>query len=178
MTKKKKIIICLILITVLISIPIGRSIYFFRKGYIALAKRYHGESEREFEKSIKINPYFIEAYVCLAAAYTDWGSKSIHYKEYDEEGFIKLKNGTLGKAEEILKTALRRFPYHVYRDDIQYMLGEIYDQDPNNGNCVWDRQKALEGYKELIRKYPKSRYAKKVKERIKDLEKDRLVASQ
>lgn len=171
MTKKKKIIISLILILALISIPIGRGIYFFRKGYKALANTFHGEAEREFEKSIKANPFFLEAYIYLAVAYAEWGSRSIHYKEYDEAGFERLKNGTLGKAEEILKTALRRFPYHPYKDDIQYLLGQIYDQDSNNGNCVWDRQKAIEGYKELVRRYPKSRHVKEANERIKDLEK-------
>lgn len=175
MKKKKKIIICLILISGLTSIPIGRGIYFFRKGYKALANTFHGEAEREFEKSIKANPFFLEAYIYLAVAYAEWGSRSIHYKEYDEEGFVKLKNGTLGKSEEILKTALRRFPYHPYKDDIQYLLGQIYDKDSMNGGYVWDRKKALESYKELIRKYPKSRHVKEAKERIKDLE-EKLIA--
>jgi outer membrane protein assembly factor BamD (BamD/ComL family) len=166
MSKKKKTIIFLILILGLISIPIGRGIYFFRRGYTAFTKTLYGQAVIEFERAIKANPYFLKPYLYLAVAYAEWGSASLHYKEYDEEGFAKLKNETRGKAEEILKTALKRFPYHPYRDDIQYLLGQIYDKDSMNGGYVWDRKKAIEGYKELIKKYPKSKYVKEAEERI------------
>jgi len=168
-TKKRKIVICLILVA-LVSIPIMRSGYFFVRALKPLINRWNGEAVWWLEKSIKANPYFLEAHICLAMAYTEWGSRSLHYKEYDEEGFIKLKIETLCKAEQILKTALRRFPYHIYRDDIQYRLGWIYDEDSTNSGCIWDREKAIEGYRELINKYPKSRYVKKAKERIRALE--------
>ena len=174
MTKKKRIIICLILVT-LVSIPIMRGGYFFVRALKPLINRWNGEAVWWLEKSIKANPYFLEPYIGLAMAYTEWGSRSLHYKEYDEEGFIKLKTGTLGKAEQILKTALRRFPYHIYRDDIQYRLGWIYDEDSTNSGCVWDREKAIEGYKKLISKYPESRYVQEAKERIEALE-EKLVA--
>jgi tetratricopeptide (TPR) repeat protein len=166
MTKNRKIIICLILVLGLISIPVGRGIYHFQKGCKVLANTFHGEAVIEFERAIKANPYFLKPYLYLAVAYAEWGSASLHYKEYDEEGFAKLKNETRGKAEEILKTALKRFPYHPYRDDIQYLLGQIYDKDSMNGGYVWDRKKAIEGYKELIKKYPKSKYVKEAEERI------------
>jgi len=178
MTKKKRIVIGFILAIGLISIPIIRSGYFFVRALKPLINRWNGEAVWWLEKSIKANPYFLEPYIGLAIAYTEWGSRSLHYKEYDEGGFIKLKTGTLGKAEQILKTALRRFPYHIYRDDMQYMLGWIYDEDSTNSGCVWDRKKAIEGYRELIRKYPKSRYVQEARERIKSLQKDTLLASQ
>lgn len=176
-TKKRKIIICIILISGLISIPVSRGGYFFVKGFRALINQFDGEAVRQFEKSIKANPCFLEAYICLAMAYTEWESRSVHYKEHNKEELAKLEDETLGKAEQALKTALRRFPYHPYRDDIQYMLGRIYDEDSTNGGCVWDRKKAVEGYRELIKRYPKSRYVKKAKERINSLEKNLSVAN-
>jgi tetratricopeptide (TPR) repeat protein len=174
----KKIIICIILVLGLISIPVGRGIYFFRKGCEAFAKSLNGEAVIQFEKSIKANPYFIKSYFYLVVAYVEWGSQSVHYQEHNEEELAKLESETRGRAEEILKTALRRFPYHPYRDDIQYLLGQIYDKDSMNGGYVWDRKKAIEGYKELIRKYPKSKYFKDAEERIQVLKKDTLVALQ
>jgi len=121
------------------------------------------------EKSVKTNPNFLEAYMLLALAYAEWGSSSLHYIEHDEEGIIKLKSETLGRAEDILKTALARFPYHHFRDDIQYMLGWIYDQDSRNSGYVWDKSKAIQNYKQLVSKYPNSRYVQKAKKRIEAL---------
>ncbi|MBL7130392.1 MAG: hypothetical protein ISS45_03165 [Candidatus Omnitrophica bacterium] len=101
MTKKKKIIIGFILVA-LVSIPIMRSGYFFVRALKPLINCGSGEAVWWLEKSIKANPYFLEPYIGLAIAYTEWGSRSLHYKEYDETEFIHLKEETLGKAEQIL----------------------------------------------------------------------------
>lgn len=168
-TKKRKIIICIILVLGLISIPIGRSVYFFVKGFKALAHGLSGQATRHLEKSVKANPYFLDAYFYLALAYVDWAGDSLHYIQQTEESLLGLKTELMGRAEELLKIALKRFPFHPYRDDIQYMLGSMYDEDHRNGGYIWDREKAIEGYKELIKKYPKSRYVKEAKERIESL---------
>ena len=165
-SKKKKIIICIILAIGLISIPVGRGIYFFVKGFKALVNSLSGQATRHLEKSVKANPYFLEAYFYLALAYVDWAGDSLHYIQQDEESLLGLKTELMGRAEELLKTALKRFPYHPYRDDIQFMLGSMYDEDHRNSGYIWDRDKAIKDYRELIKKYPKSRYVKKARERI------------
>jgi len=167
--RKRILLICFMLVIGIIVFPVAKGGYYFIKGLIALNQGFEGESVRYLEKSIKTNPNFLEAYISLALAYAEWGSSSRHYIEHDEEGLIKLKSETLGKAEEILNTALRRFPYHHFRDDIQYILGWIYDQDSRNSGCIWDRSKAIQNYKQLVAKYPNSRYVQRARKRIEEL---------
>lgn len=150
----------------MLTVPVAKGGYYFIKGLIALNQGFDGESVRYLEKSIKVNPNFLEAYMSLALAYTEWGSSSRHYIEHDEEGLTKLKSETLGKAENVLKTALSRFPYHYFRDDMQYMLGWIYDADSRNSGYVWNRSKAIQSYEQLISKYPNSKYVQPAKERL------------
>lgn len=157
------------LVTGIISFSIAASGYFFMRGLKAFRNGFEGESVKYLEKSVKANPNFIEAYMALALAYAEWGSSSLHYIQHDEEGLTKLRSETLGRAEDILKTALNRFPYHHFRDDIQYMLGRIYDEDSKNSGYVWDKNKAIQGYIQLVSEYPHSRYAQKAKKRIEAL---------
>ncbi len=150
----------------IIGFPVVEGGYYFIRGLLAFRQGFEGESVRYLEKSVKTNPNFLEAYMSLALAYTEWGSSSLHYIEHDGEGLAKLKSETLGRAEETLNTALRRFPYHHFRDDIQYMLGWIYDEDSRNSGHIWDRSKAIHSYEQLISKYPNSRYVQKAKKRL------------
>jgi len=169
-TRNKKILlICFILTAGIAVVPVAKGGYYFVRGLIALRGGIEGESIKYLEKSIKTNPNFIEAYILLSLAYTEWGSSSKHYIEHDEEGLTKLKYETLSRAEDILKIALRRFPYHHFRDNIQYMLGRMYDEDARNSGYVWDKYKAIQGYTQLVSQYPHSRYAQKALERIKVL---------
>jgi tetratricopeptide (TPR) repeat protein len=150
----------------MIAFPIVRGGYYIIKGFMAFRNGFEGESVNYLEKSIKVNPNFLEAYMFLALAYAEWGSSGMHYIEYDDAELIRLKSETLGKAEDILKTALRKFPYHHFRDDIQYMLGWIYDEDQRNSGYFWDKYKAIQNYKQLISEYPNSRYTQKARQRI------------
>ena len=145
-------------------VPVAKSGYYFVRGLIALRGGLESESIKHLEKSIKANPNFLEAYMLLALAYAEWGSSSKHYIEHDEEGLIKLKSETLGRAEDVLKTALARFPFH--KDRIQYMLARIYDEDARDSGYVWDKDKAIQGYIQLVSEYPHSKYAQKARERI------------
>ncbi len=149
------------------AIAVAKSGYCFIRGLIAFKHGFEGESVRYLQKSVKANPDFIEAYMLLALAYAEWASSSRHYMEYDDTGLANLKSETLGKAEDVLKTALARFPYQHFRDDIQYMLGRIYDED-SRGH-VWDKSRAIQGYKQLISEYPNSRHVKKARKRIEAL---------
>lgn len=167
MPKKRILSISLMLAAGLLFIPLAESGYFFIKGLRALRQGFEGKSVRYLEKSIKANPHFPESYALLALAYAEWGSSSRHYMEYDEKGLIKLKSETLGKAESILKTALARFPSR--RDYFQYLLSQLYDEDARNSSCVWDKNKAIQGYNQLVSEYPHSRYAQKAKKRIEAL---------
>ncbi len=167
MRKKRIILICLILAIGMLVIPVAESGYCFIRGLIAFKHGFEGESARYLEKSIKANPDFIEAYMLLALAYAELASSSRHYMEYDDTGLANLKSETLKQAEDVLKTALARFPYHHFRDDIQYMLGRIYDKD-SRGH-VWDKNKAIQGYKQLISGYPNSRYVQKARKCIEEL---------
>lgn len=160
------LLICFILTAGIAVVPVAKGSYYFIRGLVALRGGLECESIKHLEKSIKANPNFIEAYLFLALAYVEWGNSSKHYIEHDEEGLIKLKSETLGRAEDILKTALARFPYHHFRDDIQYMLGWVYDENSRNSGYVWDRSKAIQSYEQLISKYPNSKYVQKVKERL------------
>jgi len=160
------LLICLVFVIGITVVPVAKSGYYLTKGVTAFRQGLEGESVRYLEKSVKTNPNFLEAYMSLALAYTEWGSSSLHYIQHDEEGLRKLKSETLGRAEDILETALARFPYHHFRDDIQYMLGWIYDEDSRNSGYVWDRSKAIQSYEQLINKYPKSKYVQKAKERL------------
>ena len=169
MERKRILLISFLLVVGMIAFPVVKSGYYFIKGLMAFNQGFEGESVRYLEKSVKTNPNFLEAYMLLTLAYTEWGSSSLHYMEYDEEGHTKLKSETLGKAEVVLKTALSRFPYHHFRDDIQYMLGRIYDEDSKNSGYVWDKNKAIQGYIQLVSEYPHSRYAQKAKKRIEAL---------
>ena len=164
--KQGILLICFVLVIGVLIIPIAESRYYFVRGLIAFRNGFEGESVRYLEKSIKTNPNFPEAYMLLALAYAEWGSSSLHYMEYDEQGIAKLKSETLGRAEDILKTALTRFPFHYLRDDMQYMLGWIYDKDSRNSSYVWDKNKAVQGYTQLVSKYPHSRYAQKARQRL------------
>jgi tetratricopeptide (TPR) repeat protein len=164
MPKKKIILISFILAAGILIIPLAESGYFFIKGLRALRQGFEGKSVKYLEKSVKINPHFPEAYMLLALAYAEWGSSSKHYIEHDEEGLIKLKSETLGRAEDVLKTALARFPFH--KDRIQYMLARIYDGDARNSGYIWDKDKAIQGYKQLTSDYPHSRYVQEARERI------------
>jgi tetratricopeptide (TPR) repeat protein len=166
MRRKKILLICFVLVAGMLVVPLAEGGYYFIRGLIALNQGFEGKSVKYLEESIKANPSFLEAYMLLALAYTEWGSSSLHYIEHNEEGLIKLKSETLGRAEEILNTALRRFPYHHFRDDIQYMLGWIYDLDSRNSGYVWDRNKAIQSYQQFICKYPNSRYVQKAKKRV------------
>lgn len=166
MGRKRTLLISFMLVMGIIAFPVAKSGYYLIKGLVSLRNGFEGESVKYLEKSVKTNPNFLEAYMSLALAYTEWGSSSLHYIEHDEEGLARLKSETLGKAEEILNTALRRFPYHHFRDDIQYMLGWIYDQDSRNTGYVWDKSKAIQNYKQLVAKYPNSKYVQKAKERL------------
>ena len=154
------------LVVGIIAFPVGKSGYYFIKGLMAFRNGFEGESVRCLEKSVKTNPHFPEAYMLLALAYAEWGSSSSHYIEHDDEELTKLKSETLGRAEDILKTALTRFPFHYLRDDIQYMLGWIYDKDSRNSDYVWDKDKAVQGYTQLLSNYPRSRYAQKASQRL------------
>lgn len=164
--RKRILLICFMLVMGIIAFPAAKSGYYFIRGLLEFTQLFEGESVRYLEKSVKANPNFLEAYMFLALAYTEWGSSSLHYIEHDEEGLARLKSETLGRAEDILKTALARFPYHHFRDDIQYMLGRIYDEDSRNSSYVWDKNKAIQSYEQLISKYPGSRYVQKAKERL------------
>ncbi len=84
--------------------------------------------------------------------------------EHDEEGLTKLKTETLDRAEDVLKTALARFS--SCKDKIQYMLARIYDEDARNTGYVWDKNKAIQGYTQLVSEYPHSRYVQEARERI------------
>ncbi len=148
------------------AVPVVEGGYYFVRGLIALRGGLESESIKHLEKSIKANPNFIEAYMLLVLAYAEWGSSSKHYIEHDEQGIAKLKSETLGRAEDILKTALRRFPYHYLRGDMQYMLARIYDEDARDSGYVWDKDKAIQGYTQLVSEYPKSRYAQESRERL------------
>ena len=150
----------------LIAFPVVEGGYYFIRGLLSLRGGFEGKSVMYLEKSVKINPNFLEAYMALALAYAEWGSSSLHYIEHDEQGIAKLKSETLGRAEDILKTALARFPFHYLRDDMQYMLGWIYDRDSRNSSYVWDKNKAVQGYTQLVSKYPHSRYAQKARQRL------------
>jgi len=167
MKRKKILLICFILTAGIAVVPVAKGGYYFVRGLIALRGGFEGESVKHLEKSIKTNPNFIEAYMLLALAYAEWGSSSKHYIEHDEEGLIKLKSETLGKAEDVLKTALARFS--SCKDKIQYMLARIYDEDARNTGYVWDKDKAIKGYKQLASEYPHSKYAQKARERIEAL---------
>ncbi len=160
------LLICFILAAGIAVVPVAKGGYYFARGLIALRGGLEGESVKHLEKSIKANPNFIEAYMLLALAYAEWGSSSKHYIEHDEEGLIKLKSETLGKAEDILKSGLTKVPYHYLKDDMQYMLGRIYDEDVRNSGYAWDKDKAIQGYTQLVSKYPHSKYAQKARERI------------
>ncbi|MCX5713892.1 MAG: hypothetical protein NT033_03595 [Candidatus Omnitrophica bacterium] len=166
MGNKKILLISFVLIAGIATATLAKSGYYFIRGLVALRGGLESESIKHLEKSIKTNPNFLEAYMLLALAYTEWGSSSKHYIEHDEEGLAKLKTETLGKAEGILKTALGRFPYHYLRDDMQYMLGRMYDNDSRNSGYVWDKNKAVQGYTQLVSQYPHSRYVQKAWERI------------
>jgi tetratricopeptide (TPR) repeat protein len=148
----------------IVTVPVVESGYYFIRGLTAFRGGFEGESVKYLEKSIKANPNFLEAYMLLALAYAEWGSSSKHYIEHDEEGLIKLKSETLGKAEDVLKIALARFLFH--KDRIQYMLARIYDGDTRNSGYVWNKDKAIQGYKQLVSKYPHSKYAQRARERI------------
>ena len=163
------LLICLILVAAMLLVPVAKSGYCFIRGLIAFKHGFEGQSVRYLEKSIKANPDFIEAYMFLALAYAEWASSSLHYMEYDDTGLATLKSETLGKAEDVLESALARFPYHHFRDDIQYMLGRIYDEDSRNTGYVWNKDKAIQGYKQIIGQYPNSRYVQKARKRIEAL---------
>jgi tetratricopeptide (TPR) repeat protein len=169
MKRKRILLISFMLVAGMIAFPVAKGGYYFIKGLMAFRQGLEGESVRYLERSVKTNPNFLEAYMSLALAYAEWGSSSLHYIEHDEEGLAKLKSETLGRAENILKAALARFPYHHFRDDIQYMLGRIYDEDSKNSGYVWDKNKAIQGYIQLVSEYPHSRYAQKAKKRIEAL---------
>jgi len=164
MAKKKIFLISFVLILVIIAFPVVEGGYYFIRGLSAFRGGFEGKSVKYLEKSVKTNPHFPEAYMLLALAYAEWGSSSKHYIEHDEEGLIKLKSETLGRAEDVLKTALARFPFN--KDRIQYMLARIYDGDSRNTGYVWDKDKAIQGYTQLVSQYPHSRYAQKARERI------------
>ncbi len=164
MKRKKILLICFILTAGILIIPLVESGYFFIRGLSAFRGGLESESIKHLEKSIKTNPNFIEAYMLLSLAYAEWGSSSKHYIEHDEEGLTKLKTETLGRAEDVLKTALARFPSH--KDRIQYMLARIYDEDARNTGYVWDKNKAIQGYTQLVSEYPHSRYVQEARERI------------
>ncbi len=164
MPKKRIILISFILAAGILIIPLAGSGYYFIRGLSAFRGGFEGESIKHLGKSIKANPNFLEAYMLLALAYAEWGSSSKHYIEHDEEGLIKLKSETLGRAEDVLKTALARF--HFHKDRIQFMLARIYDEDARNSGYVWDKDKAVQGYKQLASEYPNSKYAQKARERI------------
>ena len=168
MIKNRRILlICFVFVAVvMLAVPVVKGGYYFIKGLIALNQGFEGESVKYLERSIKANPNFLEVYMSLALAYAEWGSSSRHYIEHDEEGLIKLKSETLGKAENVLKTALVRFPYHYFRDDMQYMLGWIYDEDSRDSGYIWDKNKAIQGYIQLVSEYPHSKYVQKAKERL------------
>ena len=151
----------------MLAVPVAKSGYCFIRGLMAFKHGFEGESVRYLQKSVKANPYFIEAYMFLAVAYAEWASSSRHYMEYDDTGLANLKSETLDKADNVLKTALARFPYHHFRDDIQYMLSWIYDED-SRGH-VWDKDKAIQGYKQLISKYSTSKHVQKARKRIEAL---------
>lgn len=167
--KIRILLICFMLVMGLITFPVGKSGYYFIKGLMAFRNGFEGESVRCLEKSVKINPNFIEAYILLALAYAEWGSSSLHYIEHDDEELTKLKSETLEKAENILRIALVRFPSYYLRDDIQYMLGWVYDKDSRDSGHVWDKDKAIQSYEQLINKYPKSKHVQKAKKRIEAL---------
>jgi len=169
MAKKKIFLISFVLILGIIAFPVVEGGYYFVRGLLSLRGGFEGKSVRYLEKSVKTNPHFPEAYMLLALAYAEWGSSSKHYIEHDEEGLARLKIETLGKAEDVLKTALARFPFH--KDRIQYMLARIYDEDARNTGYVWDKDKAIQGYKQLASEYPHSKYAQKARERIQVLTK-------
>ncbi len=157
------------LILGIIAFPVVEGGYYFIRGLLSLRGGFEGKSVKYLGKSIKANPNFLESYMLLALVYAEWGSSSKHYIEHDEEGLIKLKSETLGRAEDVLKTALTRFPFH--KDRIQYMLARIYDDDARDSGYVWDKDKAIQGYKQLASEYPHSKYAQKVRERIEVLTK-------
>ena len=123
--KTKAAALCLILAAALICTPPIRSLYFFTKGITAFKQNYPGQSVKWLEKSVKSNPNFLEAYLCLAIAYAEWADKSMHYIQQDEESLAKLKTETLDRAEFLLNTALAKFPYHPLRYCIPYMLEDI-----------------------------------------------------
>jgi len=164
MRNKKILLISFVLIAGIVTSTLAKGGYYFVRGLIAFRGGFEGESVRYLEKSIKTNPNFIEAYMLLALAYAEWGSSSKHYIEHNEEGLIKLKSETLSRAEDVLKAALARFPFH--KDRIQYMLARIYDEDARNTGYVWDKDKAIQGYTQLVSKYPNSKYTQKARERI------------
>jgi tetratricopeptide (TPR) repeat protein len=161
---KRILLICFLLVSGILIIPVVESGYFLIKGLRALRQGFESESVRYLEKSIKVNPRFPKAYMLLALAYTEWGSSSRHYIEYDAAGLDKLKSETLGKAEDILKTALTRSSFH--KDKIQYMLGWIYDEDARSSGYIWDKDKAVQGYTQLLSNYPHSGFAQKSRERL------------
>lgn len=163
------------LILGIIAFPVAKGGYYFIRGLSAFRGGFEGKSVRYLEKSVKTSPHFPGAYMLLALAYAEWGSSSKHYIEHDEEGLIKLKSETLGRAEDVLKTALARFPFH--KDRIQYMLARIYDEDTRNTGYVWDKDKAVQGYTQLVSEYPNSKYAQKAKNRIEALTKQSLPFS-
>jgi len=169
MENKKILLISFMLAVGMIAFPVVKGGYYFIRGQSAFRGGFEGESVRYLEKSIKTNPNFFETYMLLALAYAEWGSSSKHYIEHDEEGLIKLKSETLGRAEDVLKIAIARFPFH--KDRIQFMLGRIYDGDARNTGYVWDKDKAIQGYKQLASDYPHSKYAQKARERIEVLSK-------
>jgi len=45
------------------------------------------------------------------------------------------------------------------------MLGQIYDEDARNTGYLWDKDKTIQGYKQLASEYPHSKYAQKARER-------------
>jgi len=169
MRRKKIFLICLVIMVGVLIINPVESGYFFIRGLIAFTHGFNGESVRYLERAVITNPNFLESYLFLALAYAEWGSSSLHYMEYDDGGRAKLKSETLDRAEEVLNTALRKFPYHYARDRIQYMLGKIYDQDPRNSGYIWDKSKATNYYALLISEHPSSNYVEKAKKRIEAL---------
>jgi len=173
MKRKKILLICFILAAGIAVVPLAKGGYYFVRGLLSLRGGFEGKSVRYLEKSVKTNPHFPEAYMLLALAYAEWGSSSKHYIEHDEERLIKLKSETLGRAEDVLKTALARFPFH--KDRIQYMLARIYDEDARDSGYVWDKDKAIQGYRQLASGYPHSKYVPKARERIEVLTRQAII---
>lgn len=151
---------------------ISEAEYFCKVGEAYFGDNYPGKATRWLEKSVKADPNLAKAYIALAHAHSYWGDVSFHYNDYDGEELAKLKTETKGKAEDILKTMLRKFPNHALADRAQFMLGKIYDYSVRNANHLWDGEKAIEAYTELINEYPDSEFVKKAKERIKVIRED------